>query len=82
MNAWMVSEAKACSIDAAVMLSPESQRISVSGNKFTKASLEAAGVPVFEISADMVDATDWSHDRMVDEVERFLRERVPLKAGN
>ena len=44
--------------------------------KITANSLEAAGVPVFTISADMVDATDWNHDKMVDAVSDFLRERV------
>jgi len=81
MNEWMVSEAKACQIDAAVILAPETNRLSLSGTKITRNALEAAGVPVFEISADMVDATDWSHDKMVEEVSRFLSERV-AKSGD
>lgn len=76
MNAWMVNEAKACGIDACVILQPETNRLSVSGTKITKAALEAAGVPVFEIQADMVDASRWSHEDMVDAVSRFLAERV------
>ena len=76
MNAWMVSEAKACGIDACVILQPETNRLSVSGTKITRNALEAAGVPVFEIEADMVDATRWRHEDMVGAVSRFLAERV------
>lgn len=76
MNDWMVSEAKACQIDAAVILQPTTNRLSVSGTKFTKLALEKAGVPVYEMPADMVDATEWSHERMVDDVARFLKERT------
>lgn len=80
MNEWMVAEAKACGIDAAVILQPETNRLSVSGARLTKLALERAGVPVYELSADMVDATDWSHEAMVENVERFLRERCPAAA--
>jgi benzoyl-CoA reductase/2-hydroxyglutaryl-CoA dehydratase subunit BcrC/BadD/HgdB len=76
MNEWMVSEAKACGIDAAVILAPKTNRLSVSGIKLTREALEAAGIPVFEMKADMVDATGWSHERMVDEVSTFLTNRV------
>lgn len=76
MNEWMVSEAKACGIDAAVILAPKTNRLSVSGVKLTREALEAAGIPVFEMKADMVDATGWSHERMVDEVSAFLTNRV------
>lgn len=76
MNDWMVSEAKACGIDAAVILQPTTNRLSVSGTKFTKLALEKAGIPVYEMPADMVDATEWSHERMVDDVAQFLKERT------
>jgi benzoyl-CoA reductase subunit B len=76
MSSWMVSEAKACGIDAVIMLTPRTNRLSVSGTKLTREALEAAGVPVFEMSADMVDATNWSHERMVDAVSAFLTARV------
>jgi hypothetical protein len=36
-------------------------------------------VPVFEIAADMVDASRWSHEDMVGAVSRFLIERVEAK---
>lgn len=76
MNSWMVSEAKACAIDAVIMLAPKTNRLSVSGVNLTREALEAAGVPVFEMEADMVDATEWKHQDVVDKVSQFLTERV------
>lgn len=75
MNGWMVSEAERCGIDAAVILLPPDNRLSQSGNKLTAQALEAAGVPVLMIDADMVDARVWDHDRMVGMVASFLGER-------
>lgn len=74
MNNWMVSEAERCDIDAAVMLVPRDNRVSQSGTKLTMRSLEAAGIPVFELDADMVDAKAWDHAAVVGQVETFLRE--------
>jgi hypothetical protein len=73
MNEWMVSEAKRCGIDAAVMLVPPGNRLSQSGTLLTRQALEAAGVPTLMLSADMVDAAGWSHERMVEHVADFLR---------
>jgi benzoyl-CoA reductase/2-hydroxyglutaryl-CoA dehydratase subunit BcrC/BadD/HgdB len=75
MNGWMVSEADRCGIDAAVVLLPPDNRLSQSGTKLTALSLEAAGVPVLMIDADMVDASIWDHDKMVGMVAEFLRQR-------
>jgi hypothetical protein len=75
MNGWMTSEAERCGIDAVVMLMPPDNRMSQSGNKLTSLALEAAGVPVLTIDADMVDAKTWDHDRMVAMVAEFLRQR-------
>jgi benzoyl-CoA reductase subunit B len=72
MNGWMVSEARRCGIDAAVMLVPPDNRLSQSGTKLTRLSLEEAGVPTLALSADMVDSQGWSHARMVDHVADFL----------
>lgn len=77
MNEWMASEAKRCGIDAAVVLLPPDNRLSQSGTKLTTISLEAAGVPVLSIDADMVDAANWDHERMVGLVAGFLQEKVP-----
>jgi len=79
MNEWMVAEAKRCGIDAALILVPSSNRLSVSGTRLTKLSLEAAGVPTLEIDADMVDAKNFEHGSMVDRVSEFLRTRVESK---
>jgi len=74
MNGWMVSEAERCSIDAAVMLVPPDNRLSQSGTKITALALEAAGVPVLRLDADMVNARSWNHDTMVTLMENFLQE--------
>jgi len=75
MSSWIVSEARRCGIDAAVMLVPPDNRLSQSGTLLTRFALEEAGVPVLLLSADMVDAKDWSHDRMVEHVGEFLKSR-------
>ncbi|MCP5143637.1 MAG: 2-hydroxyacyl-CoA dehydratase [Gammaproteobacteria bacterium] len=72
MNGWMVSEAKRCGIDAAVMLVPPDNRLSQSGTRLTTLALEDAGVPVLALDADMVDAKTWDHAAMVEMVERFV----------
>jgi benzoyl-CoA reductase subunit B len=72
MNGWMVSEAKRCGIDAAVMLVPPGNRLSQSGTRLTQLALEAAGVPTLELDADMVDAKGWSHEQAVSLVSDFL----------
>ena len=73
MNGWMVSEAERCGIDAAVILKPTGNRLSQSGTLFVRESLESAGVPVLMFDADMVNASNWNHDLMVDRVEKFLQ---------
>ncbi|MBO9669898.1 MAG: 2-hydroxyacyl-CoA dehydratase [Sphingobium sp.] len=75
MNGWMTSEAERCGVDAAVILLPPDNRLSQSGTKLTAQALEAAGVPVLMIDADMVDAKNWDHDHMVAMVADFLKER-------
>ena len=75
MNGWMVSEAKRCGIDAAVVLLPPDNRMSQSGTKLTASALEDAGVPVLMVDADMVDAKIWDHDTMVGMVAEFLHEK-------
>lgn len=79
MNEWMVSEAKRCQIDAALILVPKGSKHSVSGIKFTKHALEQAGVPVLDLWADMVDASEWSREDMTAMVGKFLDERLKKK---
>ena len=75
MNGWMAHEARRFGIDAAVMLVPPESRLSQSGTKLTALALRAAGVPVLMVDADMVNAKDWDHERMVTLMEGFLREQ-------
>jgi hypothetical protein len=72
MNAWMVSEAERCGIDAAVILVPPDNRLSQSGIKLTSRALSDAGIPTLLLSADMVDAKEWNHERMVELAASFL----------
>jgi hypothetical protein len=72
MSSWMVSEAQRCGIDAAVMLVPPDNRLSQSGTHLTRLALEEAGIPTLLLSANMVDAEGWSHERMVTHVGEFL----------
>jgi benzoyl-CoA reductase subunit B len=73
MNGWMVSEAKRCGIDAALILVPPDSRLSQSGTQLTRLSLEQAGVPTLTLNADMVDSKGWSHEDMVNHVSDFLK---------
>lgn len=65
MNEWMVHEARRSNIDVVMMLMPEGARLSQSGTMFTRNAFEKAGIPVIELWADMVDASNWDHDKMV-----------------
>jgi benzoyl-CoA reductase subunit B len=73
MNGWMVHEAQRFGVDAAVMLVPPDSRLSQSGTKLTCLALREAGIPVLMLDADMVNAKDWDHERMVALMEGFLR---------
>ncbi|CCA90973.1 2-hydroxyacyl-CoA dehydratase subunit D [Novosphingobium sp. PP1Y] len=75
MNGWMENEAQRCGIDAALVLLPPDNRLSQSGTKLTGLSLQESGVPVLMLDADMVDAKNWDHDRMVSLVVDFLKEK-------
>jgi len=75
MNSWMENEAGRSGIDAAIVLAPKTNRLSISGTRLTGRTLEAAGIPTLEISADMVDAKGWKHGQMVDYVSDFLVQR-------
>ncbi len=75
MNSWMTSEAKRWSIDATVILKPAGNRLSQSGINFVSDGLETGGVPVLVLDADMVNASNWDHERMVSKVEAFLVDR-------
>ncbi|HEX8755905.1 MAG TPA: 2-hydroxyacyl-CoA dehydratase family protein [Steroidobacteraceae bacterium] len=72
MNAWMVSEARRCGIDAALILMPPGNRLSQSGVYLTARALESAGVPTLTVSADMVASAGWDRERLVAHVAEFL----------
>jgi hypothetical protein len=76
MTEWLVSEAKRCRIDAAVVLVPPDNRLSQSGTLLARDALEAAGVPVLLLNADMVNARSWDRDAAVAIVEQFLLNEV------
>src|SRR4029077_13926951 len=58
-NEWIVEQARAHRIDAAFVLAPLGTRPSATGTRFVELALEEAGVPVFSVHADMVDARLW-----------------------
>lgn len=74
MGAWMVSEAKRCAIDAAVILMPPGSRISQSGIKLTAQSLDRAGIPALTVEVDMVASSGWNREEFVERIASFLRE--------
>jgi benzoyl-CoA reductase subunit B len=76
MPEWLVSEARRCAIDAAVVLVPPDNRLSQSGTLIARHALEAAGVPTLLLSADMVDSRSWDRAAAVGHVESFLRQEV------
>jgi benzoyl-CoA reductase/2-hydroxyglutaryl-CoA dehydratase subunit BcrC/BadD/HgdB len=71
-NEWMVDQAKRHGIDAALVLEPLGTRPSATGNLFIERALQAAGIPVLPIVADMVDARGWNGPEMRQKVGQFL----------
>ena len=59
-------------IDAALVLEPLGTRPSATGNIFIERALEASGIPVLPIAADMVDARGWDGVAMRQKVGQFL----------
>jgi hypothetical protein len=78
MTDWLVSEAKRCAIDAAVVLVPPNNRLSQSGTLLAGEALRAAGVHVLQLDADMVNAGNWNRDAAVNVIEQFLRSEVAV----
>jgi benzoyl-CoA reductase subunit B len=69
---WIVDQAKRHRIDAALVLEPLGTRPSTTGSLFIERALEAGGVPVLPIVADMVDSRGWDGLRMRRKVIQFL----------
>jgi hypothetical protein len=59
-------------IDAAFVLTPLGTRPSATGTRFVELALENAGIPVFSVHADMVDARLWDGQRMRRRAAEFL----------
>jgi benzoyl-CoA reductase/2-hydroxyglutaryl-CoA dehydratase subunit BcrC/BadD/HgdB len=74
---WIVAQAREHRIDAALVLHPRSLKPSATGRLFIERALEAAGVPVLPIAADVVDARAWDPAAARERVRAFLDERVP-----
>jgi benzoyl-CoA reductase subunit B len=71
-NEWIVDQARKHRVDAALVLEPLGTRPSATGNRFIERALEASGVPVLPIVADMVDARGWNGLEMRRKVGQFL----------
>jgi hypothetical protein len=71
-NEWILDQAQAHRIDAAFVLTPLGTRPSATGTRFVEIALEAAGIPVFSVHADMVDSRLWDGAGMRKKAEEFL----------
>jgi benzoyl-CoA reductase/2-hydroxyglutaryl-CoA dehydratase subunit BcrC/BadD/HgdB len=74
---WIVEQARAHRIDAALVLHPRSMKPSATGRRFIERALEGAGIPALPIEADVVDARAWDPAATRSAVRAFLDERVP-----
>jgi benzoyl-CoA reductase subunit B len=73
---WMVAKAVEHRIDAAIVLHPASMKPSASGRRFIEDALEAAGIPVLGLAADVVDGRAWDASAARQSVRDFLDRRV------
>jgi benzoyl-CoA reductase subunit B len=73
---WIVEQARAHRIDAALVLEPGSMKPSATGRRFIERALEEAGIPVLPVHADVVDARAWNPAEARAAVRTFLDERV------
>jgi hypothetical protein len=71
-NEWIVEQARAHRIDAAFVLNPLGTRPSATGTRFVEIALKQAGVPVFSVRADMVDARLWKPEETRQAATEFL----------
>ena len=82
MSEWIVEQAKRWGVHGAVMLVPKNDRLSAFGARHTARMLEAAGLPVVELEANMVDSRQWDDAAMTQRVEQFIETRalsIPFK---
>jgi benzoyl-CoA reductase subunit B len=76
MGDWILDEAKAFGAHGAVMLVPSGDRLSAYGTRLTHRALEAAGLPVLELNANMVDSRLWDDASMKAQVHEFINTKV------
>lgn len=75
-GAWYAHEAKRNRIDAAIVLAPRKSRPSATGSYFIREALEAAGIPVRLLWADMVDPAGWDAAAIDADISEFIEGRV------
>ncbi len=80
MAGWIEQQARDFGASGAVMLTPVGDRLSAYGTRACKRALEAAGLPVLELSASMVDARLWDNDAMIAKVGDFIETRIEGQA--
>ena len=76
MADWIIQQARDFGADGAVMLVPESDRMSAYGTRFARLALEKAGIPVLELNASIVDARRWDNAKMTAQVASFIEDRL------
>jgi benzoyl-CoA reductase subunit B len=78
MGDWIIEQARLYGAHGAVMLVPQHDRMASFGSRMTKLALEAAGIPVVELRANMVDARLWNDEEMTRTVEHFIETRIKV----
>jgi len=73
---WLVKQARDYRIDLAVILVPENDRPSGYGTRFIASDLRAAGLPVIELQADMVDSRRWDGKKARAKLAKTLRQMI------
>jgi benzoyl-CoA reductase/2-hydroxyglutaryl-CoA dehydratase subunit BcrC/BadD/HgdB len=73
---WLVAQAKAHRIDAAIVMHPAAMKPSASGRHFIEDALEEAGIPVLGLRANVVDARTWNAAAARETVREFLDRRA------
>jgi hypothetical protein len=81
MADWILQMAKDFRADGAVMLTPTGDRMQGYGVRGTINRCEAAGLPVIELSASMVDARAWDGQAARTRVAEFIETRVEPRAA-
>ncbi len=76
MADWVLHEAQEMGAHGVINLVPIGDRLSANGTLLAKKAIEKAGLPVLDISANMVDARAWDNDLMVEKVGNFIEDKI------